>query len=269
MNGQDDTSLARRCAASAARAASGRRERPLAAPARRPGAAHPHRLIAALRAPRADGLAVIAEIKRASPSKGPLAPQLDAVEQARRYERAGADAISVLTEPTVFAGSLADLAAVAAAVHLPVLRKDFIVDEYQLLEARAAGGAAGLLIAPPQPGAPHAQQQSPGAEANLDALVEVHDEADLERALALGCPLIGINNRDLRTLIVSIGVTERLATTVTSGAVIVSESGIDGGAAAARAAAAGAQAVLVGEALVRLDTDAALSAQIASLRGRA
>jgi indole-3-glycerol phosphate synthase len=97
----------------------------------------------------------------------------------------------------------------------------------------------------------------------------VHDEADLERALALGCPLIGINNRDLRTLIVSIGVTERLATTVTSGAVIVSESGIDGGAAAARVAAAGAQAVLVGEALVRLDTDAALSAQIASLRGRA
>ncbi|MGO8684812.1 MAG: indole-3-glycerol phosphate synthase TrpC, partial [Thermoleophilia bacterium] len=237
MTGNDDTFLARMCAASAARVASGRRERPLVAPARRLGAAHPHRLIAALRAPRAAGLAVIAEIKRASPSKGPLAPQLDAVEQARRYERAGADAISVLTEPTVFAGSLADLAAVAAAVPLPALRKDFIVDEYQLLEARAAGAAAVLLIAAALPGARLAELHAACDELDLDALVEVHDEVDLERALALGCPLIGINNRDLRTLVVSVGVTERLAATVTSGAVIVSESGIDGAAAATRVAA--------------------------------
>lgn len=269
MTGNGDSFLARMCAASAARAATGRRERPLAAPFRQPGAAHPHRLIAALRAPRAAGLAVIAEIKRASPSKGPLAPQLDAVEQALRYERAAADAISVLTEPAAFNGSLADLEAVAAAVHLPVLRKDFIVDEYQLLEARAAGAAAVLLIAAALPGARLAELHAACDELDLDALVEVHDEADLEQARALNCPLIGINNRDLRTLAVSVGVTERLAAAVTSGAVIVSESGIDGGAAAARVAAAGAQAVLVGEALVRLDTDAALSAQIASLRGRA
>jgi len=211
---------------------------------------------------------VIAEIKRASPIKGSLAPQLDAAEQARRYERAGADAISVLTEPNAFNGSLADLAAVVAAVGLPVLRKDFIVDEYQLLEARVAGAAAVLLIAAALPGARLAELHAACAELDLDALVEVHDEDDVARAGVLGCSLVGINNRDLRTLAVDIGTTERLAPAASTGALIVAESGIGDADQAARAAAAGAHAVLVGEALVRLDSEDALKDKIASLRGR-
>jgi indole-3-glycerol phosphate synthase len=240
--------LTRMCAASRERVALARGARALAPLASPPPA---DRLFAALAA-RRPGLGVIAEIKRASPSRGPIDLKLDAAEQARCYEIAGADAISVLTEPHSFLGSLTDLSAAAAASRLPLLRKDFIVDEYQLLEAQHAGAAAVLLIVAALDDVELEHLLSVCAALGLDALVETHDEPEIERALAHGCQLIGINNRDLRTLTVNLAVTERLAPlALADGALVVSESGITDGADAARVAAAGASAVLVGEALVR------------------
>ncbi len=207
-DGRDGDFLARMVAAARERVAQARAARPLRRPAR---AAHPGRLRAALEHPRAGGLAVIAEVKRASPSRGALAPGLDAAAQARAYEQAGADAVSVLTEPTRFAGSLADLEAVARSVAVPVLRKDFIVDPYQVWEAAAAGAAAVLLIVAALDGDELAALLGECAATGLDALVEVHDEDDLLRAELAGARLVGINNRDLRTLAVDLATTERLA----------------------------------------------------------
>jgi len=247
-------------AASRARAEAAQASRPL----RRPAPASPaHRLEGALRAPRTaatgpgDGarLALIAEVKRRSPSKGDIAPDLDAVTQARAYEKAGADAISVLTEPTHFGGSLDDLRAVTAAVSLPVLRKDFLVGAYQVWEAADAGAAAVLLIVAALDDEQLTALLDECSACGLDALVEVHDEHDLARALAAGARLIGVNNRSLRTLSVDLAVTERLAALVPPDAVLVSESGIGTAADARRAAEAGASALLVGEALVRAGID--------------
>ena len=216
------------------------------------------RLRAALARPHAepDGeqpprLALIAEVKRRSPSKGDIAPTLDAATQAAAYEAAGADAVSVLTEPSRFGGSLDDLRDVAAAVRLPVLRKDFIVNPYQLWEAARAGAAAVLLIAAALPDAELTALLAESRACGLDALVEVHDEHELARAVTAGASLVGINNRNLRTLMVDLSVTEQLAPLAPPGTILVGESGITSPADAQRMAAAGAHALLVGEALVR------------------
>ena len=226
LDGRGGDFLAHMIAAARARVAQARAKRPLSRAAR---AAYPGRLRTALEHPRAGGLAVIAEIKRASPSKGAIAPALDAAARARAYERAGADAVSVLTEPTRFAGSLADLEAVAGSVTLPVLRKDFIVDPYQIWEAAAAGAAAVLLIAAALDGDELAALLGECAAIGLDALVEVHDEDDLLRAELAGARLVGVNNRDLRTLAVDLATTERLAPLASAGTLLVAESVVDEG----------------------------------------
>jgi len=202
---------------------------------------------------------VIAEIKRRSPSKGEIRPDFDAVACARAYASSGAAAISVLTDARYFGGSLELLAQVRAAVSLPLLRKDFIIDAYQVDEARVHGADAVLLIAAAlDPGAlrglvAHAEGLG------LDALVEIHDERELEAALAAGADLIGINNRDLRTFEVDLGVTERLAGKLPEGCIGVAESGIFTPRDWERLEAAGAHAFLVGEALMReSDVGAAL-----------
>jgi indole-3-glycerol phosphate synthase len=190
---------------------------------------------------------VIAECKRRSPSRGVLAVSYDPVAIARRYEGGGAAAISVLTEPTFFDGSLDHLAAVRAAVDLPLLRKDFIVDEYQLFEARAAGADAALLIvaALDQPALERLQQRA--RELGLATLVEVHDEGELSRAIDSGARTIGVNNRNLRTLAVDVDASYRLAPRIPRDVVSVSESGLTSRDELDRLAAAGYQAFLIGE----------------------
>jgi indole-3-glycerol phosphate synthase len=211
-------------------------------------------------------LAVIAEVKRRSPSKGDIAPGLDAADHARAYERAGADAISVLTEPDRFGGSMDDLRAVTAAVSIPVLRKDFIVDAYQVREAADAGAAAVLLIAAALPARSLGALLDECHDCGLDALLEVHDADDLERAYAVGASMMGVNNRDLHTLDVDLAVSEDLGALIGQCVLFISESGIHSPGDARRVQAAGAQAILVGEALVNTPHDH-LAAAIAELRG--
>jgi indole-3-glycerol phosphate synthase len=210
-------------------------------------------------------LAVIAEVKRRSPSKGDIAPGLDAVAQAVAYQAAGADAVSVLTEPTRFGGSLDDLRAVAAAVELPVLRKDFVVDRGQVWTAAEAGAAAVLLIVAILSDERLHDLLLECLDCGLDPLVEVHDIEEARRACHAGCTLVGINNRDLVTLEVDIATTEYLAPALGPCMFPVSESGISTPADACRVALAGARAVLVGEALVRTPV-ADLPALIASFK---
>ena len=200
---------------------------------------------------RGSGLSVIAEVKRRSPSKGALAEIPEPAVLAAAYARGGAAAISVLTEERRFGGSLADLRAVRAAVDVPVLRKDFIVTPYQLLEARAAGADLVLLIVAALDDDTLRRLHDEARELGLTVLVEVHDEAETERAVALGAELIGVNARNLRTLAVDPGTFGRLAPLVPPERVLVAESGIAGPADAAGFAELGARAVLVGEALVR------------------
>jgi indole-3-glycerol phosphate synthase len=202
---------------------------------------------------RPDRVNVIAECKRRSPSRGMLAPDYDPVAIATKYERGGAAAISVLTEPTFFDGALDHLTAVREAVGLPILRKDFIVEEYQLFEARAAGADAVLLIVAALEQADLVRLQSRARELGLASLVEVHDEAELARAVASGATLIGVNNRNLRTLAVDVSASDRLAAKMPSGVVGVSESGLQTRADLERLAAAGYRAFLIGE---RFMTDA-------------
>ena len=190
---------------------------------------------------------VIAECKRRSPSRGVLAPQYDPVAIARQYEAGGAAAISVLTEPTFFDGALEHLTAVREAVELPVLRKDFVVDEYQLLEARAAGADAVLLIVAALEQSELVRLQSRARELGLAVLVEVHDDDELARAIAGGARLVGVNNRNLRTLAVDVGASDRLAAKMPPGVVGVSESGLQTRGNLERLAAAGYRAFLIGE----------------------
>jgi len=203
---------------------------------------------------------VIAECKRRSPSRGILRRDYDPATIARGYEAAGAAAISVLTEPTFFDGSLDDLEAVRGAVHVPLLRKDFIVSAYQLLEARAAGASAVLLIVAAL-GAGELQALSTEAAAlGLDALVEVHDERELEIALGCGARIVGVNNRNLRTLAVDVDASARLIERIPSDVVSVSESGLKSGQDLARFSALGYRAFLVGERLMTApDPGAALA----------
>jgi indole-3-glycerol phosphate synthase len=210
-------------------------------------------------------LAVIAEVKRRSPSKGDIAPELDAVSQARAYEAAGADAVSVLTEPTRFGGSLDDLRAVCQAVEIPVLRKDFLVDKGQIWEAAEAGAAAVLLIVAILSDDRLHELLDEALDCGLDPLVEVHDLDEVRRASRAGSTLVGINNRDLVTLEVDLATTEHLAPALGRCMLPVSESGIATPADACRAALSGARALLVGETLVRTPREK-LPALIASLK---
>jgi indole-3-glycerol phosphate synthase len=200
---------------------------------------------------RAAGSSVIAEVKRSSPSKGALADIPDPAALAQAYERGGAGAISVLTERRRFGGSLEDLRAVRAAVDVPVLRKDFIVDPYQLLEARAAGADLALLMCSALDDDALRRLYDLAGELGLTALVEVHDEAETERAVALGAELIGVNARNLKTLAVDDGTFARLAPGIPDDRVKVAESGIFGPADVRRFVTEGARVVLVGEALVK------------------
>ena len=214
-------------------------------------------------------MAVIGEIKRASPSKGDIAPGIDAAGQALRYATAGAAAISVLTEPTWFKGTLDDMAAVRAGVDaLPqrpaILRKDFIIDEYQVLEARAHGADAVLLIVAALDDATLRALHEATLAAGIEALVEVDNAEGMERARKLGVKLIGINNRDLRSFNVDLATTDRLAKFAPHGALLAALSGISSRQDVERFAAAGAEAVLVGEALM-LAPDA--GEKIRELRG--
>jgi len=217
------------------------------------------RALAAARPP-----AVIAELKRASPSRGVIRDDYDVPALARGYAAAGATALSVLTDERFFRGDVAHLEAARAATALPCLRKDFLVDPYQVTEARAAGADAVLVIAAAgEPGERDAVLAA-ARDAGLDVLVEVHDAGELAWAVAAGADLIGVNNRDLRTFTVDLATTERLARGVPSGALLVAESGIRSAADLARMRAAGAAAVLVGEAFMdRPDPGAALAEWLA------
>lgn len=191
-------------------------------------------------------VAVLAEVKRASPSKGRINAALDAPAQARAYETGGARGVSVLTEPVHFGGTLEDLEQVRRAVRIPALRKDFHVDRLQLVEARGAGASAVLLIA--RALAPAALRDL-AAEAHglgLEVLVEIRDEEELDRALETDAALIGVNNRNLETLRIDLAVSERLVPRIPRDRVAIFESGVVSAAEVERAAAAGADAVLVG-----------------------
>ncbi len=213
---------------------------------------------------RESGASVIAEVKRRSPSKGDLADIPDPAALATEYAAGGAAAISVLTEERRFGGSLADLRAVRAAVDVPVLRKDFIVTPYQLVEARCAGADLALLIVAALDDGELAGLHDEARELGLTVLVEVHDEAETERALALGAELIGVNARNLQTLEVDVDTFGRLAPQVPSDRVLVAESGITGPTDVKRFVAEGARVVLVGEALVR---DGAPREAVAAMTG--
>jgi indole-3-glycerol phosphate synthase len=211
---------------------------------------------------RAREFGVIAELKRRSPSGGLLKADLDPAEIARSYERGGAAAMSVLTDVAFFDGSDADLQQARSACSLPVLRKDFIIDPYQVWEARVLGADAVLLIVRALEDALFRELHSLALSLNLSALVEVHNEAELERASAIGATLIGVNNRDLDTLTTDIATTERLAPLVPSGATFVAESGVSSREAAERMHRAGARAILVGEALMVANDQAVLLAEL-------
>jgi indole-3-glycerol phosphate synthase len=204
---------------------------------------------AALR--ESEGLAVIAEIKRRSPSKGDLDPSLDPAAVAADYERGGAACMSVLTDAAFFGGSAADLQAARAACSMPVLRKDFTVSAADVYDARAMGADAVLLIVAALSDDELSVLHALATLLGMDALVEVHDERELGRALAVGAALVGVNQRDLVTFAVDTERAVRLAAAFPPGVVAVAESGIDGPASAARLAAAGYRAVLVGETLMR------------------
>lgn len=210
----------------------------------------PPRGLAAVLTPPPGDIRLLAELKRASPVAGVLAHGFDPVPRAPEYVAAGAAALSVLTDPH-FRGSLADLDAVRARVDCPVLQKDFVIEEYQLWEARAHGADAVLLIVAILGRDRLAELHRETKALGLSALVEVHDEAELEVAADLGVGLIGINNRDLTTFRTDLGTTDRLAPLAPPGACVVSESGIASRDDVRRVVEAGAHAILVGEALSR------------------
>jgi len=200
-----------------------------------------------------EGISLIAEMKRASPSRGPIRPGAGVTEIVRAYQDAGARACSVLTEPEYFGGSLDDLAEARAACELPLLRKDFLVDEYQLLEARAAGADAVLLIVAALEQGRLSALIHAASELAMDALVEVHDEEEVRRAVDAGAEVIGVNNRDLHSLEVDLETTYRLLEDIPAGTVVVAESGITTREHVRELERAGVDAILVGEALMRVD----------------
>lgn len=232
-----------------------------------------HQGVARARSPRdfrgalvREKVAVIAEVKRRSPGAGDIQPGLVPAEWARSYDRAGAAALSVLTDGPFFGGSMTDLRAARGAVELPILRKDFILDPLQILQARAGGADAILLIVRILDDVALRRLREEAEALGMAALVEVHGADELERALASGATLIGINNRDLTTFRTDLAVTEALLGQLPEEGVVVSESGIASGEDVARLGAAGVHAVLVGESILRADDP---GARIRELAGQA
>ena len=218
---------------------------------------------------RAGRVNVIAECKRRSPSRGVLRADYDCVSIARGYEAAGAAAISVLTEPTFFDGSLEHLAAVRGAVKTPLLRKDFVVSEYQLFEARAAGADAVLLIVGALAADELERLIDRAAELQLDVLVEVHDAEELSIAIGAGAAIVGVNNRNLRTLTVDLDVSEELIARMPNGVLAVSESGIKSPEDIGRFTSLGYRAFLIGERfMTTVDPGAALQAFLEDYAGQ-
>ncbi|GGJ89124.1 indole-3-glycerol phosphate synthase [Lentibacillus kapialis] len=197
---------------------------------------------------------IIAEIKRSSPSKGAIDPNVDPVYQATRYASNGAGAISVLTDQTFFKGSMDDLRAVRKAVNVPLLCKDFFIDKVQIDHAKAAGASIILLIVAAMPVSTLRELYTYASDQGLDVLVEVHNEDEMKTAIDLGADIIGINNRNLKTFDVDLNTTGRLASMVTNpDTILISESGIKTRGDVMKAAASGARTVLIGETLMRAD----------------
>jgi indole-3-glycerol phosphate synthase len=214
----------------------------------------------------AEGISLIAEIKRRSPSAGAIKEGADPTWLAAAYQAGGARAISVLTEPEFFGGSLEDLAAARGACRLPVLRKDFIVDPRQVLEARASGADAVLLIVAALPDDSLMKELSSlSAELGMAALVEVHDEGELERAVGAGATLVGVNQRNLVTFEVDRGLAARMRKLVPEGVLVVAESGITSRDDVKELEEAGVDAILVGEALMRAPDPAEAAADLLAL----
>ncbi len=219
----------------------------------------------ALQKPRRGPMALIAEVKKASPSAGVICADFDPVRIAREYEAAGADCLSVLTDTQFFQGSLDYLRAIREAVKLPLLRKDFIIDERQIAESIENGADAILLIVRILDDARLEHFHKLATGAGLAALVETHDESELKRALAIGARLIGVNNRNLDNFTVDLGVTGRLAAGISKGETLVAESGIHTRADVQTLERAGARAILVGESLMR--NPGGIAAKVSELLG--
>ncbi len=216
---------------------------------------------AALRAKAATGYALIAEIKKASPSKGLIRADFDPPAHARAYEAGGAACLSVLTDAPYFQGHEDYLIAARATCNLPVSRKDFMVDPWQCAEARAMGADAVLIIVAALDDGQMAEIEAAASERGMDVLVEVHNEAEMERAARLNSRLIGVNNRDLKRFVTDLGTTERLAPLAPEGTLLVGESGINSHADIQQLARAGVRTFLVGESLMRqADVEAATRA---------
>lgn len=200
---------------------------------------------------KADGISIISEVKKASPSRGIISEDFRPTEQAKAYEEAGADAISCLTEEHFFKGADKYLADIRASVNLPILRKDFIFDEYQIYEAKVLGADAVLLIAAILSEEELIKLSRLAASLGLFCLTEVHNEEELQKVVRCKCDIIGINNRDLKTFHVDLNTTKRLAKLVPYDAVLVSESGMKNGNDIKEVKEYGADAVLIGETLMR------------------